>query len=564
MGGKNGGSVGKALGTGGSAIGKAINNNVVTKALNTGVFGIPGAAASALQGKDPTRNTPIAGVGTVARGGDPFKNTPLDPKDPLGAKAGQKALSSPEGAKIIPTPGPVLANTTSPVTQDQINTSQGGVTNSLASQQALINALGQQNNFANQSNVYGGLNNYTQLATAAGASGIDKQQAAAAALGDVYGQQQGTAKQLQGIADGTGPNPAMAALNQRTGENVANQAALMAGQRGAGANVGLMARQAAQQGGNLQQQAVGQGATMQAQQSLNALGQMGTQQSQMAATQSALGNLGTTQVGAGQTALGAQAAQANTQAANQIGANNQAVQGNIQNVGQQLGAAGNFNQAATANQASVNTANSAIHQQGLKNKGDILGGVLNGVGAAGIAAFGGPAAAAVAAPMAAESVDDLSGNISQSSQQANPIDAAPPTTMMAAEGGEVDPQVAQAAPTPTSGMSSWGSFMKNLSNPASQDSKLQQGSSKATQGLMTALSVAAMAQGGLAAQGGGVSAGSPAQAATVPGNSYANDKINAVLSEGEVVIPRSIMMGKDPVRGAADFVAKILAKKGRK
>jgi len=543
MGGKKGGPLGPDVSNAGSAIGKAINSNIATKAINASLSGLPGAAASVLQGKDPT------------------KNTPLDPKDPGGVKAGKKTLAG-EGAKLVPSPQPMLAPISSPVTQDQINTSQGGVTNSLASQQALINALAQQNNFVNQSDVYGGMNAYQQSLTNAG--GLAKQQVAGQGLQDVYGRQAATADTLGNISKGIGPNPAMAALNQRTGENVANQAALMAGQRGAGANVGLMARQAAQQGGNLQQQAVGQGATMQAQQSLNALGQMGTQQSQMAATQSALGNLGTTQVGAGQTALGAQAAQANTQAANQIGANNQAVQGNIQNVGQQLGAAGNFNQAATANQASVNTANSAIHQQGLKNKGDILGGVLNGVGAAGIAAFGGPAAAAVAAPMAAESVDDLSGNISQSSQQANPIDAAPPTTMMAAEGGEVDPQVAQAAPTPTSGMSSWGSFMKNLSNPASQDSKLQQGSSKATQGLMTALSVAAMAQGGLAAQGGGVSAGSPAQAATVPGNSYANDKINAVLSEGEVVIPRSIMMGKDPVRGAADFVAKILAKKGRK
>ena len=425
-----------------------------------------------------------------------------------------------EAGKLVPTPGPAMPNITSPVTQAQIDASQGGVTNSLASQEALVAALRAQNNPVNQSSAYNALNDYSTAL--GGAGGLNKQQAAATALGDVYGQQQGTADQLQGIVQGTGPNPAMAALNQRTGENVANQAALMAGQRGAGANVGMMARQAAQQGGNLQQQAVGQGATMQAQQSLNALGQIGEQQSQMAATQSALGNLGTTQVGAGQTALGAQASQANTQAANQIGANNQAVQGNIQNVGQQLGAAGNFNQAATAGQASVNAANSALAQQGLKNKGDIVGGVLNGAGAASMAAF--------------------------------------------AEGGEIgdEPQVAQEAPTPTSGMSSWGSFMKNLSNPASQDSKLQQGSSKATQGLIGALGMAAMAQGGLAAQGGGVSAGSPAQAATVPGNSYANDKINAVLSEGEVVIPRSIMMGKDPVRGAADFVAKILAKKGRK
>jgi len=550
MGGKNGGSVGKALGTGGSAIGKAINNNVATKALNTGLWGIPGAAASALQGKDPTKNTLIAGVGTVARGGDPLKNTPLDPKDPLGAKAGQKALSSPEGAKIIPTPGPALANTTAPVTQDQINISQGGVTNSLASQQALINALAQQNNFVNQSDVYGGMNAYQQSLTNAG--GLAKQQVAGQGLQDVYGRQAATADTLGNISKGIGPNPAMAALNQRTGENVANQAALMAGQRGAGANVGLMARQAAQQGGNLQQQAVGQGATMQAQQSLNALGQMGTQQSQMAATQSALGNLGTTQVGAGQTALGAQAAQANTQAANQIGANNQAVQGNIQNVGQQLGAANNAINAGVAAQGSVNAANSALAVQGLKNKGDLAGGAMNGAGA-GIATLA--KAAPAVAPLAAAAADAAPAA----------AEAAPLAAAALAGGGEVDAQLPTAAAAPDTGMSSWGAFMKNLSySPSSPDSALKQGASKGAQGLIGALGMAAMAQGGLAAQGGGVNAGSPAQAATIQGNSYTNDKIPAVLSEGEVVIPRSIMMGKDPVRGAADFVAKILAKKGRK
>jgi len=550
MGGKKGGPVGKALGTAGSAIGKAINSNVATKALNTSLYGIPGAAASVLQGKDPTRNTPIAGVGTVARGGNPAKNTPLDPKDPLGVKAGQKAVSSPEGAKIIPTPGPVLANTTSPVTQAQIDASQGGVTSSLASQQALINALAQQGNAANQSNIYGGMNAYQQALTNAG--GLAKQQQAAQGLQDVYGQQQGTAGQLQGIVQGTGPNPAMAALNQRTGENVANQAALMAGQRGAGANVGLMARQAAQQGGNLQQQAVGQGATMQAQQSLNALGQIGGQQSAMGATQTALGNLGTTQVGAGQTALGAQAGQANTMATNEIGATNQGATANIANVGQQLGAANNAINAGVAAQGSVNAANSALAVQGLKNKGDLAGGAMNGTGAAAIAALGGPQTAAAATPLINESTKGFVG---------------PPAAMAGpmAEGGEVGAQLPTAAAAPDNGMSSWGAFMKNLSYaPSSPDSALKQGASKGTQGLMTALSVAAMAQGGLAAQGGGVSAGSPAQAATVPGNSYANDKINAVLSEGEVVIPRSIMMGKDPVRGAADFVAKILAKKGRK
>ena len=541
MGGKKGGPLGPDVSNAGSAIGKAINSNIATKAINASLSGLPGAAASVLQGKDPT------------------KNTPLDPKDPGGVKAGKKTLAG-EGAKLVPSPQPMLAPISSPVTQDQINTSQGGVTNSLASQQALINALAQQNNFVNQSDVYGGMNAYQQSLTNAG--GLAKQQVAGQGLQDVYGRQAATADTLGNISKGIGPNPAMAALNQRTGENVANQAALMAGQRGAGANVGMMARQAAQQGGNLQQQAVGQGATMQAQQSLNALGQIGGQQSAMGATQTALGNIGTTQVGAGQTALGARAGQANTMAAGEIGATQQAVQGNIQNVGQQLGAAGNFNQAKTAGQASVNAANSALAQQGLKNKGDLLGGLLNGAGAAAMTYYGGPAGAAAAAPMAADSLNQIS-NVTNSGNQVNPIGAAPPTTMMAAEGGEVDPLVSQAAPTPTSGMSSWGTFMKNLSSPPSNNSSLQQGASKGVQGLLSALGPK-MAQGGLAAQGGGVSAGSPAQAATVQGNSYSNDKIPAVLSEGEVVIPRSIMLGKDPVRGAADFVAKILAKKGRK
>jgi len=550
MGGKKGGPVGKALGQAGSAIGKAINSNVVTKGLNAYGYGIPGAAASVLQGKDPTRNTPIAGVGTVARGGDPVKNTPLDPKDPGGFKEAKKALSSPEGAKIMPTPGPVLADTTSPVTQDQVDAANTGVTSSLGSLSALVAALKAQNNPVNQSSVYNALNDYSTLL--GGAGGLDKQQAAAAALGDIYGKQQDTAKQLQGIADGTGPNPAMAALNQRTGENVANQAALMAGQRGAGANIGMMARQAAQQGGNTQQQAVGQGATMQAQQSLNALGQIGGQQSAMGATQTALGNIGTTQVGAGQTALDARARQANTMAADEIAATQGNVTGNVAHAGQVLGAKSSAINAGVAARGSVTAADSALAVQGLKTKGDLAGGAMNGLGA-GIATLA--KAAPAVAPLAAAAAE------------AAPVaaEAAPVAAAALAGGGEVDAQLPTPAAAPDNGMSSWGEFMKNLSySPSSPDSALKQGASKGVQGLIGALSMAAMAQGGLAAQGGGVSAGSPAQAATVQGNSYSNDKIPAVLSEGEVVIPRSIMLGKDPVRGAADFVAKILAKKGRK
>ena len=101
------------------------------------------------------------------------------------------------------------------------------------------------------------------------------------------GNQTSVYNQMQGVANGTGPNPAQAALAQSTGANVANQAALMAGQRGSSANVGLMGRQAAMQGANIQQQAAGQGATMQANQSLNALNNMGSIANTQAAQQAA-------------------------------------------------------------------------------------------------------------------------------------------------------------------------------------------------------------------------------------------------------------------------------------
>ena len=112
-------------------------------------------------------------------------------------------------------------------------------------------------------------------------AGIGQQQQFTNALQGLGGagiqaQQAGLAG-LQGVANGTGPNPAMAMLNQQTGQNVAQQAALMASQRGVGSNAGLLARQAAQQGANIQQNAIGQGASLQAQQQLNALGQLGQQ-----------------------------------------------------------------------------------------------------------------------------------------------------------------------------------------------------------------------------------------------------------------------------------------------
>lgn len=158
-----------------------------------------------------------------------------------------------EGYKIIK--DATTNNFKAPVTAtpEQIAAAQAQAQAAMQQQQEFVNALQAQGGIANQSGVF---------------------------------------NQLQGVANGTGPNPAAAALQQATSANVANQASLAAGQRGAASNVGLMSRQAANQGANIQQNAAGQAATLQAQQSLGALNQMGgIANQQVAQQQQGVGNL---------------------------------------------------------------------------------------------------------------------------------------------------------------------------------------------------------------------------------------------------------------------------------
>jgi hypothetical protein len=137
-----------------------------------------------------------------------------------------------------------------PATVDQANQQYANVNTGLSQQQAFLNALAAQGGIGNQANV--------------------------------FAQQQALANQLAQQAMGQGPNPALSQFNQATGQNIAAQAAMMAGQRGASANAGLIARQIAQQGAATQQQASGQAATLQAQQQLAAQQALQNQQAQMA------------------------------------------------------------------------------------------------------------------------------------------------------------------------------------------------------------------------------------------------------------------------------------------
>jgi hypothetical protein len=562
---------------------------------------------------------------------------------------------------------PQQANIIPGTNAQQINQTYNSNANAINNQYALLQALQGQNGLGMQSNVatqqqalanqLGANNAASQMGNAArnqailtnslnGANGIGAQtsalsqqnainnalsggigtqNSAISGLQNLARQQQGTTQQLQNIASGTGPNPAQAMLAQQTGQNVANQSAMMAGQRGASSNVGLLARQAAQQGAATQQQAVGQGATMQAQQSLGALQQIGAQQQAQAATQGAIGGLGTTQaqmqqagvgqqanIGAGLTAAqqnavaqqGALAAQGiNQQQAQQSALANQAntlagqrIAGTTTNLQanqaqEQLlqNALASANQQQVSMLGNINSANAGLAQTQMQGQQGVLGGVMGGLGSALGLAKGGQVKKAV-----------------KMADGGSPPQVSAPTAPLPVSAMTTDPNPPQ---------SSFGNFLKNWASnplgtntgsdssnnqpmmPSTGAASLNKGLTNAGKGIgsllknnsttpaspadafagpdmagaageaatMAPLAGALAAKGGMTGRdlrkGGHVAALKPSQKAVKKGDNYANDKIDAKLSEGEIVLPRSVVNSKDPIRNSAEFVAKVLAKK---
>lgn len=392
--------------------------------------------------------------------------------------------------------GPQSASITNPTNQTQLNQAYNGAQGSMQQQQQLLAALQAQNGLGNQNQVY---------------------------------------NQLQGVVNGTGPNPAQAQLAQATGANTANQAALMAGQRGSGANAGLMARQVAQQGAANQQNSIGQAATMQANQSLNALGQA--------------------------------ANQANTMASNQIGqvnANTSAQQAEQQNL---LNAQAGVNNANVSNQASINAANAGQAGQMTGLLGSALGGVSAG-GAAALMASGGliprMADGGKVDQSAYSGPQSKFGQFIQSAPNVAPISS---TQSAPAMGGNsqlesgmknltsalVNKDITPAVPTGGGAMTS----MKAMANGGAVPVLLSPGEKKLTPAQAKA---AALGKGNPMAMG-----------KTVPGkpvvggakNDYANDIVKDSAEPGSVIIPRSITQGKDAERKSMDFVRAIYAKKGQ-
>jgi len=346
----------------------------------------------------------------------------------------------------------------------QLNNAYTGAQQGLAGQQAFAQQAAAQNGFGNQANT--------------------------------FAQQQALSNQLQAQARGEGPNPAQAALNNATGQNVNNQAALMASQRGAGANAGLIARQAGMQGANIQQQAAGQGAVMQAQQQLAAQSALANQQAQMqgvAANQIAAQGQGATNYSSAQ----------------------QGEQGILQGANQ------GFNNAGVTMQGNINNANAQAALANQQSNGKLFGGLTSGLSAAaGLFAHGGEVKMAEGGP------------ISFAGQWLN------------------NAPMQSSAPQ----MESMGAIPQNNDNSMAEGMK-QLGTAEHTafENSIPALE-----------KGGDVKAKDPKQKAVKEGDSYSNDKIPALLSEGEVVIDRDTMKDPGPVGKMARALAAHIEKRNKK
>lgn len=595
----------------GGGIGDIVSQATSNPLVDVGL-GVATGGGSTLLGQIPGINTIIGGL--------KIPGMPGMSGSPLGYMLGSQGGINGTGIDKIQG-----ANIQQGVSAGDVQNAQNNANNSLASQNALLaalqgqNGLGQQNAVAQQQQALAGqlagqngIGNQTNAMSQqqglnsqlAAANGIGTQNSAIGGLQGIAQQQQAAANMYGDIAQGRGPNPAQAMLNQQTGANVANQAALMAGQRGAGANIGLMARQAAQQGAATQQQAVGQGATMQANQQLGALSGLTAQQQAQAGTQQAIGGLGTTQAGMQQSGISQQAQQAaqqvaeqqaqqnalaqqaNVVAGQQMGGTTAASQAALANAGQLQGALGAQNQAAVANQGNINSANASLANTAMQGQQKLYGGLLGGASSGAGAALGPDVAAARGGE-----VHHLAYGSSDS--VATPQVVAPaPIVPVATPAITPPPVAAPAASGPPAPKSAFGQFLtatgdnfKGVSGDdpfaegmnklgtavgkrMASDDKAPEGevtagvdannTNSGKAGLLNAIEKTA-ARGGLAKDGGHVAAKKPSQKPVKGGNSYDNDKVPAMLSEGEIVLPRSVTMGRDPVRGAAQFVQKVLA-----
>lgn len=477
--------------------------------------------------------------------------------------------------------GPASASVQNPSTTAQANTQYGNANAALAQQQAFTNAVG-----------------------ATGTSGLAAQQ-------NVLGQ-------LQQGAAGQGPNPALAQLNQTTGQNVANQAALMAGQRGASQNVGLIARQAAQQGAATQQQAVGQAATQQAQQQIAYQQALASQANQMvgqnqtavnansSATQGEQNNILNGIAGQNNSSVGMQSNinNVNGQLANTTMQGQQAMIGGLMNSGSSLMSSlaeggrvgyddGGFVSASGGDEGADATPNTSTPSFGSDSGASALGGSSGKSGGGGgimalaaLAADGGQTQSLPTAPISVTPIATPQAPITQPAKGGKAAPAKSNETLDSTNWGN------PGANALYKGMSALGkSVMTALSTPAGPTNTIPttnyaSQTPQAGPGQMTAAPNDMYAKGGkvpaLVSPGEirirakdvpKVASGqkSPLAGEKIPGkpkvggakNSYANDTVPKSLNEGDIILPRSVTQSKNPNWAAHKFVSAIMAKNGK-
>jgi hypothetical protein len=397
---------------------------------------------------------------------------------------------------------------------------------------------------------------------------------------DINTNQNTLASQLQQQAIGQGPNPAQNQLAQATGANVSNQAALMAGQRGAGANVGLMARQAAEQGAGIQQAAAGQAATLGAQQQLGAQANLQNLYNQQA--QAALQGQGIQQQ--------ALAAQNATQTTGQLGAsqvNAQTAQQNANNSASTLGGliggvgsavASIFNKGgdvqkldsggyadATDPNLILKTTSPGANQgfsQGVGYLGSVIAAILNKGGYVQKLDSGGYATATnpnlilrTTSPGANKGISQGVGSLGSAL-----LNKSPSSFLGQSGSSGAAPTLGVDTSMPSSSDLAAGTNMNGSLAPVSDVSPAF-GSELSTAAPSLGSVGPLLSEGGAIDGTDGISQ-VPGEA-EVDGDSLKNDVVPALLSPHEAVLPRSVTMAADAPERAKKFVEMLQDRKGK-
>ena len=328
-------------------------------------------------------------------------------------------------------------------------------------------------------------------------------------------------EQLRQQMMGQGPSVAQRQLAQTTGQNVAQQAALLAGQRGASANVGLAGRQIGQLGTQAQQQAAGQAATLRAQEQL--------------AAQSGLAGLAGQQLG------------------QMAGAQQLGIQGALQSQQNILNAV-----------AQANAAKAGVAQQTAAGQGRIVGGIFEGLsGLGGQAAAGGARGGVVGEDFANYASggqigsDDYWSRLAQGDVMPSYSSPGVDSSAMSSVGKAIGQKVRSfVMPQQRGAMGTESADYKSLAMGGQVPAMVSPG-----ERYLPPTEVEKVKEGKKPAYKAGEMI--PGQA-KVKGDSLKNDTVPATLEEGGIVIPRSVMQSKNPEESARKFVAAVMAKQKMK